>query len=1476
MSSDALLRVPGLQELLDRCQKRIRLHAALRGVAETVCIAVVCLLAGCLTDFVFPLPGPARCLLLVTACTVILFAAWQRLLRPLLSRAPDDELGAALDLRFPQLQESLATLISVEQPDVSLGEAGSRLMRQRLENSVRTQIRELVPGSVVASGPTLKRWGLVVSVVILLMIPAWLWPSGASLLVQRFLFPFSNLAAPSNLYFEVPNANHTVATGSDVRFVAIPHWRTGTRGSLPTDVVVEIRTGAQQTEHLAMGWDDAEAFFAASLTDVRESVRYRIVSGRAVSEWFQLNVSDAPQIASAVMRVTPPVYSGRPVEAFDGVVGELSVFERSRIDLTLQFNKPVESVELLWKSWAPVPNAEPSRESRVLLPGEAGQLSPEEVAALAITPPSPAAQEASPVIVPEFSPDRTAVAFHFDALGSGDFEFRLTDSFGLTNPSEPSRRLSVIADTPPKLQVTGIRDGLDVRPDDVVPLDCTVTDDVGVGLLEVHFQKNSDAIRILPALDFPRGALTATEEFRIDLSKLEARSGDSISFRIKAADERPIPGPQVVWQGPWTLSIRDDAEPLGEKPLREADQQLVDSLRQLEQKLHQDVQTASELRESSRKNWNEDSQQSVRELSEKEQTQGRELQTLAEQVSQHPLMQKQADTLTQLAQTVRQDVPQTLNDAARADRETASDNLQQTATDLNKVRDELHRVTDQIESTARLEQELAELNRLALEAQELARDTENLQKKLQEREPEPGQTDTDRQEQLAAERQQLQQQQQELSEDLNSLLQRRQELLQAAREAQLNEAAALASEARRLAQQQQQLAEGVVEEARDASRDSQDLANELQKVRNEADQLGQQIQKQAQGVDRPDVKPLDEAIRELRQGNLSAPQAGIEQTQQQLQKAGESLRTPIEPMPGDAEAPPGAAVQPGEDPKRKEQDDKRRSLAEQADNVEQRLEELQHQLAQAAQERGAHPQREQSADESANPTNSPSPQQQQTGENPDAAADADSVPQPDSGQAPQEQARPGQRPNQASTGNPLQPSEAAGQADQRPEEQLVQRLEQMVESAQQQAEALDDSQAENSARQAAQRGDESLRHARAGQFQRAADRMRQAANDSSSAAENLPGEDMQDRRAQMQHQRDSFNQLSDEIRRLQSDPRARIGTQQGSQQNVADTAESLPEPLTELAERLNMPSLGMQQLARPAQEAAAAAQQAAQSGQRASSELNRAQLQQAGQSAQEASGQLNRAAQLAEQAAQGHRDPNAVIPQEVGDSVNDAMYSLQKAAEMMSQESSSTSDSASGSQAPEGSNPGGQAGAPGEGTSDQQPQPGDAPPGSNSSETGQGQGGELQNPSEDAANAPGGNQSGPGQPGQQGRQGNLPSSAQQMAKAAKALQNAARQALPNQFSPGQLSPDGPPSSADVRSQGNPAMFDGQIPDATGRRAKGRVWGQLQDELGNQVGDGGKEVLDSEYSELIRRYRRDLARRASPASPKPPDTDTNND
>ncbi|MEY3458153.1 MAG: hypothetical protein RL215_1310, partial [Planctomycetota bacterium] len=143
MSSGILTQVPGLQSLLDQCQRRVRLHTAVRGCAETISLLLVGLLLACLLDLLIVLPGAVRLGLLAGVVISSLGTAWLRLLRPLIGRLPPEELGAAVDLRFPDLQEAFATLISIHRSPQLLSDAGSEVMQQRLRQQVSQQVQAI-------------------------------------------------------------------------------------------------------------------------------------------------------------------------------------------------------------------------------------------------------------------------------------------------------------------------------------------------------------------------------------------------------------------------------------------------------------------------------------------------------------------------------------------------------------------------------------------------------------------------------------------------------------------------------------------------------------------------------------------------------------------------------------------------------------------------------------------------------------------------------------------------------------------------------------------------------------------------------------------------------------------------------------------------------------------------------------------------------------------------------------------------------------------------------------------------------------------------------------------------------------------------------------------------------------------------------------------------------------------------------------
>ncbi|MEN9556633.1 MAG: hypothetical protein RLZZ232_2919 [Planctomycetota bacterium] len=1482
MSSGVRIQIPALQQLLGQCQRRMRLHTLARGSAETVSVAAVCLSVSCLLDFLLILPGPLRLLLLITSAALTLLVLIRRLIQPLLASVPAEELGAAVDLRFPELHEALATLISLERMEAGHEAIGSVLMQQKLQRQVQSQLRIIRPSQVVQVQPVIQRAGVAGLLLLLGLVPLFGWPDGSQLLIRRLLLPFANLASPTNLFFEVPAADRIVASGTDVSFLAIPRWRTGRPGTLPQDVFVELRSALQPEseipdakqapespaalfqrlhdselgpiEQLPMSWNEQSGQFLAELQDAGQSLLYRIRGGGAVTEWYSLVVADSPRILTATLTETPPAYTGRPVQTVDGALGEMFVFEQSDLELQLKFSKPVATVQMVWKDYQPIRRL-PAASGEEMVPGENGTLLPEEIAAAA----SGVAMEGSartdeqqpPQAEIVLSEDRTAAAIRLQAMGSGAFQLLATDDLQLQNAEVTQRRLTVTLDTPPKLSVTGLADGLDVRPDDIVPLNCSVTDDVGVGGLEVHFQKNEEAVRVQPALPLERGATNIAHEFRIDLKALALKTGDVVEFRVRADDERPVPGPNRVWAGPWVLRISDNAEPLGQKALREADQQLVDALRKMAEQIGQDSVRAIQLREAAQRDWKPEARDDVRALSEQEQTRGNELQQLAEQAGQHPLMQKPAARLAALSQQLRERVPEKLDQAAIAEKDPAAQKLQDSANELNQIRDEVNRATDDIQKAAALEQELAELNRLALDAEKLAEDADSLRQQRAQGQPEAGQSQEDFQQQLRQEQSRLQADQQELSQDLDSLLQRRAELLQAAREAQWNQAADMARELQNLAQQQQQLAEGIGEEARDAARDSEALANELQQAQQQLQQLAQQVEQHASDVKKPETQPLDEAVRDLRQGNLAKPQAAITSSQQALQSTVEQLAQPVAPKPQDPARPADDSSKAAEQRALDEQNSRRQQLGQQGQDALQKLASISERLQQLAQNRGTQRQPSGAPDDMDTP--------------PGDAAKAPGAAEP-STTAPTEPA-PDTKPPGTEGNQPAGPSAEVAQA-QRAAGNLLEQLQQLNDAAREQRQQLKENPqlangAGNNADQAATRAEEAQRHAKAGQFQKAAERLRNAASESSLAADQLTTPETQDRQLQLQRQRDDFNRLADSLRQLQDNSAAQLSAQQQAQEQVAEQARQIPDRLRELADRLQSPALGLQNQAQPSREAAEATGKGAESGEQTSGNLQQTQFQQATQTAQEAAGQLNRAAQLAQQASQGARDPGNLVPTDVGESVGEALQSLREAAELMNEETAQPSPGAQGENGDAGepsanAEPSDNA-MPGTGaeqnTAGQQPQ-GQMPSDGSSTPNGN----QEASSSEAAGESKSGQSQGAKKPGsgtsqEQGSAG----SPGQLAKAARSLKNAAKGALPSQFSPGQLSSDSSQASSDSKSAGNPAGFDGVDPAATLKKGQRRQWGQLQDQLDNDVQDGGREVLDQEYSEMIRRYRRDLAR-----------------
>ena len=697
MISDASTSVAGLSELLDRVQRRIRLQSAVRGTAETVSILIAGAMLSCGLDYLVALPGMLRLAFLLITLFLTAIIAARRLIIPVLQVPPADELGAAVDLEFPELQESVATLISIQQ-SADTNDASTRLMQERLRQSVEEHIQVARPSAIVKSRSTIRRCAMAGVALVVILTPVLLWPTGSGLLAQRFVMPFANLAAASNFYFEVPNSNRIAARNTDVEFTAIPKWRNGIPGKTPTDVKLELRTENGIIDELPMLLNSEQQQFTAVLRSARESLLYRVYGGGAMTEWFQLTVGDPPVLQTATLTSVAPAYTRRTPVLFEGASGDMEVLVGSQIEIRLAFNEPVHDVQIEWSNWKLV-----------------ASVSGGEDATNEATTNEAATNVAQPTKPVELTPDGLSAIFRFEAKSGGDFDLLAFNKAGLCVANETARRLIVLPDAPPILSVGGIEDGLRVRPDEVLTVECGAADDIGIGALNMQYRLNPansdappadlvDALTAEAALETTKisaeplkvGSLIVSHDFTLDLKTLNAKSGESLTVTVCTQDERPVPGPQVVCQGPWTIYIDDDAPPGGESSAEASRRKLLEELESIDKQLEQSAKDAEELKDQIEKEQNEETQEKAEELSEQEKQLAEELKELAEKSEAEQMTPEQKQKLKELSEQLSEDAAKKLEEAAKEESETAAKKVDEAGKQLGKVREELEQIADEI------------------------------------------------------------------------------------------------------------------------------------------------------------------------------------------------------------------------------------------------------------------------------------------------------------------------------------------------------------------------------------------------------------------------------------------------------------------------------------------------------------------------------------------------------------------------------------------------------------------------------------------------------------------------------------------------------------------------------------------------------------------------------------------------------------
>ncbi|MAX39181.1 MAG: hypothetical protein CME33_21770 [Gimesia sp.] len=802
-----------LKRQLNQLDRRIRSLALLRGLGLVILVLVCLITLQISIDFLFSLDSTARIIMSSISLAVLTGCLWFGILRRVIQKRTPVELAAIVEESQSSLNERLTSVLELASAQ---NETSSVIMRERL---ARETIASLTTFNITDSVPSDRAMRFIMSAGIAILIfitPLLFWPDAYRLLLSRSVIPWGNFATVSSLYFDVQPGDETVARGTDLKIVAEPRWHTKTPGKI-NDVWIEWKDSAGKENSRRMDLDQETGFYLTQFPRLLSGFQYTISSDRSRSKHYTIEIAEPPSITDTLLTVKSPGYTQKPTEQLKVIPSELRVIEQSLLSFKLQFDRPVTAVTLESQRYATGQEERPPVEQKAFTLSE-DQLSAEL----------------------ELPVHKSSFLFHLT----------LESLQGKLKTQTSEHLVKVIPDRAPEIELSLYNQPEFIKPTDGLTVPVKVLDDFSVAELELHVQKLDDKVTVLKVPAPLLGKPAVEHEFKIDLEGLGAQQADIFTYRIRAADNREIPEPNVVWTTPRVFGIDKNADQQVSAGVVSRQQKLRDELQKIQQefKEHKDQvdQKIAELNQVKEKEaLKAADQDQLQELSKQERKLAQKLENLANELLQLPLYQKLAEQTQEVARTDFVKNHDTLKATADAE------NVKQARSDLKPVpkamkgtEQKLDQLAQQYDKLVELENDLLNLNRLAEETDHLANDLLAFNDKLESTKPQSEQQAAPLQEnpdgkQAASEKSKMEQKKEEahqqrspemekelanqqaelkhrqsrLAKDLDQLLERRPELVDAARNYQMKQLDSLVRQTSQLVEPQTQVAEAIQEQA---------------------------------------------------------------------------------------------------------------------------------------------------------------------------------------------------------------------------------------------------------------------------------------------------------------------------------------------------------------------------------------------------------------------------------------------------------------------------------------------------------------------------------------------------------------------------------------------------------------------------------------------------------------------------------------
>ncbi len=359
MSSSPRLTMPNLSHELETLRRRARWWVLVRGVAALLAVIVGLGVALGAVDAL------ARWQSLVGRVTptliwgaAIVAVGWRFLIRPLRVRLSDLELARVIHRHWPILTPDLTSAVEFDSSQLSTT-LGAPLLQQVTVSRAQLQLATVPWRSVVAPERT---YGAVAGAglsLAVLGLAAVLSPELTRVGGMRLVSPLVELEWPRRTTLVYLNSElEPIDTDRDPALRAgqgepLTLYIENRSGSLPAKVLFDRQPRAgtpdrgelrQTTLRDKLG--NPHTVAVASLS-TSEPFEFRVHGGdddRA--PWIAVDVVPTPRVESFEITITPPSYTGRPVETTTSGVGHLQGWVGSQVEIRCRAVAPLKSVML--------------------------------------------------------------------------------------------------------------------------------------------------------------------------------------------------------------------------------------------------------------------------------------------------------------------------------------------------------------------------------------------------------------------------------------------------------------------------------------------------------------------------------------------------------------------------------------------------------------------------------------------------------------------------------------------------------------------------------------------------------------------------------------------------------------------------------------------------------------------------------------------------------------------------------------------------------------------------------------------------------------------------------------------------------------------------------------------------------------------------------------------------------------------------